>query len=42
MAAAAAEGRAEYAQFEDILGKLHLAGFFPEISLISAVAKAMV
>jgi hypothetical protein len=42
LAAAAVEGKAEYAQFEDILGKLHLAGFFPEMSLISAVAKAMV
>ncbi len=42
LAAAAAEGKAEYTQFEDILGKLHLAGFFPEMSLISAVAKAMV
>ena len=42
LATAAAEGKAEYAQFEDLLSKLHSAGFFPEMSLISAVAKAMV
>ncbi len=30
-----------YAQFESILNKLHTLGFYPEISLISAVAKAM-
>ncbi len=37
----AANGKASYAQFENILNKLHALGFYPEISLISAVAKAM-
>ena len=41
LAAAAGNGKASYAQFESILNKLHALGFFPEISLISAVAKAM-
>jgi hypothetical protein len=36
------EGRASYAQFEALLSDLHKNGFFPEISLISAVAHAMV
>jgi hypothetical protein len=42
LATTAAAGKARYAEFEDILSKLHAAGFFPEMSLISAVAKAMV
>ena len=42
MAAPASEGRASYAQFEALLSDLHKNGFFPEISLISAVAHAMV
>ncbi len=37
----AVNGRASYTQFEDILAKLHAAGFFPTMPLISAVAKAM-
>ena len=41
LAGAAAGGKASYAQFEAILNKLHASGFYPEISLISAVAKAM-
>jgi hypothetical protein len=40
--ASAAEGKAKYTEFENILHKLHAAGFYPEISLISAVAKALV
>jgi hypothetical protein len=42
MAGPASEGRATYAQFEALLSDLHKNGFFPEISLISAVAHAMV
>jgi hypothetical protein len=42
LAAAAAEGKATYLQFEEILSKLHSAGFYPEVELISATAKAMV
>jgi hypothetical protein len=34
-------GKGGYTQFEDILTKLHAAGFFPMMSDISAVAKAM-
>jgi hypothetical protein len=41
LAAAAGNGKASYAQFENILNKLHELEFYPEISLISAVAKAM-
>ena len=41
LADAAANGKASYVEFESILNKLHALGFFPEISLISAVAKAM-
>ena len=41
LADAAAGGKATYTQFEAILNKLHALGFYPEISLISAVAKAM-
>jgi hypothetical protein len=36
-----ADGRGSYAQLEDILTKLHAQGFFPQMSMISAVAKAM-
>jgi Homeodomain-like domain-containing protein len=38
----AAEGSAKYEQFEAILNDLHKLGFFPEMSLISAVARALV
>jgi hypothetical protein len=41
LAGEAANNRASYTQFEDILTKLHAAGFFPEMSLISVVAQAM-
>jgi hypothetical protein len=41
LAHAAVDGKASYVEFESILNKLHALGFFPEISLISAVAKAM-
>jgi hypothetical protein len=41
LAGAAANGKASYAEFESILRKLHSFGFYPEMSLISAVAKAM-
>ena len=41
LADAARNGKANYAQFENILHKLHALGFYPEMSLISAVAKAM-
>jgi hypothetical protein len=40
LAAAAEEGLAGYQQFEAILGDLHRLGFFPETSLVSAVARA--
>jgi hypothetical protein len=41
LAEMAGNGKASYVQFESILTKLHGFGFFPEISLISAVAKAL-
>lgn len=41
LASAAADGKASYVEFESLLNKLHTLGFYPEISLISAVAKAM-
>jgi hypothetical protein len=41
LALAAGNGRASYEDFEGILQKLHALGFFPEMSLISAVAKAL-
>jgi len=41
LAGEAANGRGSYAQFEDILTKLHAQGFFPQMPMISAVAKAM-
>jgi hypothetical protein len=34
-------GRASYAHFEEILRELHRLGFFPETSLVSAVARNM-
>lgn len=40
LATSASEGRAKYEQFEVILGQLHAVGFFPAMSLISAVAHA--
>jgi transcriptional regulator with XRE-family HTH domain len=36
----AAKGTATYDQFESLLGELHKLGFFPETSLVSAVARA--
>lgn len=36
----AAKGTATYDQFEPFLGELHKLGFFPETSLVSAVARA--
>jgi hypothetical protein len=42
LAQEAAEGRAAYSQFEAILGELQRLGFFPETSLVSAVARSMV
>jgi hypothetical protein len=42
LALAASEGRAKYQEFESQLGELHAAGFYPEMSLISDVAHAMV
>lgn len=37
----AGNGKATYAQFENFLNKLNALGFFPQLSLISEVAKAM-
>jgi hypothetical protein len=34
-------GRGNYAQFEEVLRELHRLGFFPETSLVSAVAHSM-
>jgi hypothetical protein len=42
LAALVLEGDGKYDQFESILSELHEVGFFPEISLISEVARAMV
>jgi transcriptional regulator with XRE-family HTH domain len=42
LAAAAAEGRAKYQEFESLLGQLHAVGFYPLMPLISDVAHAMV
>jgi hypothetical protein len=42
LAAAAAVGRGKYEEFESSLQELHALGFFPTMSLISAVAHAMV
>ena len=37
----ATSGKASYAQFENLLNKLNDLGFFPQLSLVSAVAQAM-
>lgn len=42
LASAARDGDAEYADFEELLHKLHNLGFFPTIELVSAVAHAMI
>ena len=42
LAAAASNGRGRYEDFEGLLRELHTAGFYPTMSLISAVAHAMV
>ncbi len=42
LAAAASEGRAKYQEFENLLDELHVVGFYPEMSLISDVARSMV
>jgi len=42
LAVSALAGGALYAQFEAILGGLHRLGFFPDTSLVSAVAHSMV
>jgi hypothetical protein len=42
LAVAAAEGRAKYQDFESLLGELHAVAFYPEMSLISDVAHALV
>jgi hypothetical protein len=42
LAVSAGKGEASYLEFEELLHQLHTLGFFPEISLISAVAHAMV
>lgn len=42
LAAPAEQGQVTYAQFETLLGQLHKLGFFPEMSLVSAVARALV
>jgi hypothetical protein len=41
LAEAAGNGKASYAQFDDVLNKLNALGFFPQLSLVSEVAKAM-
>lgn len=42
LAIPAEQGQATYEQFESLLGELHRLGFFPETSLVSAVAHAFV
>ncbi len=42
LAIPAEQGTATYDQFESLLGELHKLGFFPETSLVSAVARAFV
>jgi hypothetical protein len=42
LAGIAGEGRADYQQFDLVLGELHAAGFFPAGELVSAVAAALV
>jgi hypothetical protein len=41
LAAPAEQGSVTYDQFESLLGELHKLGFFPETSLVSAVAHAL-
>jgi hypothetical protein len=41
LADAAANGKTSYSEFESILNKLNDLGFYPELSLVSAVAQAM-
>jgi transcriptional regulator with XRE-family HTH domain len=42
LASSALEGGALYSHFETILGELHRLGFFPNMTLVSAVAHSMV
>lgn len=42
LAARSLDGLAKYDQFETLLNELHAAGFFPEMSLISDVARSFV
>lgn len=41
LAVSALEGDARYQEFETTLGELHRLGFYPEMSLVSAVARGM-
>ncbi len=41
LAVSAIEGAARYDEFESILGELHRLGFYPKMSLVSAVARSM-
>jgi hypothetical protein len=41
LATRAADGSVQYQQFEEVLGALHAAGFFPAGGLVSNVAKAL-
>jgi hypothetical protein len=41
LASAGLDGGAQYAEFETILNKLHRLGLFPNINLVSAVARTM-
>lgn len=38
----ARDGRADYRQFDAVLGELHAANFFPDRDLVSAAARALV
>jgi hypothetical protein len=42
LAVVASDGNGNYVEFESMLGELHTAGFYPQMSLISDVAHAMV
>lgn len=42
LASSALEGNALYVKFEGILDALHRLGFFPELELVSAVARSMI
>jgi hypothetical protein len=42
MAASTSNDSVTYYEFESLLGELHKLGFFPETSLVSAVARAFV